>query len=158
MYDAGSAWFLLFILRLFCCIIQNFLKHDLDAQRHFEKEWRNRLGHQGFLHCLCKRTHGSTNLTHNGAKASARAPNWASVSPRGTATRGLIPRGCHWVRLFARVYGDTLQLFEAGHPVASRRAANLHSYLNPPRPFATVFDHALRVLMHHTPRHTCKTV
>ena len=117
---------------------QNSLKYEMDAQRKFEMDWQNELGHQGFLRCLCRRTHVSTNLNQNGVRESARAPNWVLIPPRGTATRGLIPRGCHWLKLFARVYGDTLQLFEACHPVATRRAANQHSYLKPPRPIATV--------------------
>ena len=117
--------------------LQNFLKHEMDAQRRFETEWRNELGQQGFLHCLCRKIH-TKRLARDDVEQSARAVQWVFVPPEGTKTRGLIPRGCQWLRLFARVYSDTLQLFEADHPVALRRAANLHSYLDPPRPLATV--------------------
>ena len=129
--------------------------HDLDAQRHFEAEWRTRVGRQGFLHCLCRRTHAPPdNSTQKGARQSSAAPNWVLVPAGGiqTEARGLVPRGGHWLRLFAREYDCTLQLFEASHPVATRRAANLHSYMDPPRPLFTVFlaEHAY---MHHKPTH-----
>ena len=110
----------------------------MDAQRRFETEWQNKLGYQGFLYCLCRKIHTSAG---DDVKQSYKALQWIFVPPEGTKTRGLIPRGCQWLRLFARVYSDTLQLFEAHHPVALRRAANLHSYLEPPRPLATVCSH-----------------